>query len=129
MVLYLHNKRLVAYKEFTDSKLAESTILSAVQVNKIISERPEEDILSALNIVHDEISKVRAQLNELKNQANSIKSTALRRLAMEQNADVEDLEYGCHRCDSNSKLQCVYNIAEDPARDECLRCGMPHERK
>lgn len=119
----------VSYKEFTDGKLAESTILSAVQELKMISERSEEDILSALSIVHDEIEKVRSQLHELQVQANSIKSTALKRLAMEQNVDVEDLEYGCHTCDSNSNLHCVYNITEDPARDECLRCGMPHERK
>ena len=26
-------------------------------------------------------------------------------------------------------LRCIYNIAEDPGKDQCLLCGEPSERK
>ena len=32
-------------------------------------------------------------------------------------------------CDSSPFLVCAYNVVEDPAKDQCIFCGHPHERK
>ena len=32
-------------------------------------------------------------------------------------------------CDSSPFLVCAYNVVEDPAKDHCIFCGQPHDRK
>ena len=32
-------------------------------------------------------------------------------------------------CDSSPFLFCAYNVVKDPAKDQCIFCGEPEERK
>ena len=32
-------------------------------------------------------------------------------------------------CKSSPFLFCAYNVVEDPAKDQCIFCGQPEERK
>lgn len=41
----------------------------------------------------------------------------------------DTLGIGVHACDKSPIETCVYNTDDDPARDSCLFCFEPHERK
>jgi hypothetical protein len=43
--------------------------------------------------------------------------------------DEDSLYFGYWECKESPTGHCIYDVAEDPWKDECLICGDPSERK
>jgi hypothetical protein len=41
----------------------------------------------------------------------------------------EDVSFGYWDCSGSPTGSCIYNITQDPMRDDCIFCGDPSERK
>lgn len=77
-----------------------------------------------------EIEKAKDRIDDLrmdKAQAENAIDAVVRRLFPEYSNVANTL--GSWDCDKSPVGLCIYNHLDDPAMDNCIFCGEPHERK
>jgi hypothetical protein len=96
-----------------------------------ISDEDEKNILILLDLAevpryptlvrgpaHGLVSRIKIALNELYERKRlDVQSTCPR------------LDVGDHDCEKSPNGRCEYDRVNDPAWDQCVHCGDPHERK
>ena len=86
-----------------------------------------------------ELTKLETEVNTLNNQlgdkenelfAMRIKAITVFLIKTESyNIDIRNIDIGSWKCEGSPIGICFYDYIKDPALDNCLICGQPHERK
>ena len=79
------------------------------------------EVLETIRKKQDAIQGAEIKLSSLKG--------SLEKFIMEQLPYELDLEYSDWDCVWSPIGMCVYNVEKDPAKDDCIYCHEPYERK
>lgn len=80
-------------------------------------------------VMEEKIRQINILRSEINSMTVSMNSKTLHLNTLIREAFGEDAELGGWKCKKSPVSVCVYNIAEDPAKDECIFCGDPEERQ
>lgn len=118
-----------SYKEHVDADLAAKFNQREIDNYNLAMSSTDESFQAEMDAILVEREVVEERLTALERREDEL----LRRWALKLSVDLkispEHVAFGSHICDSRKLYPCVYDNHEDPRWDECLLCGLPHERK
>ena len=68
-------------------------------------------------------------MHDIQRQASATISQIIDEIIPWEHQGFTKLGYTMWDCELSPFLFCAYNVVEDPAKDQCIFCGEPEERK
>jgi hypothetical protein len=85
-----------------------------------------EELIAQFRYHRGEVDRLQKEIAELDHRQHM---DAIKGHPELEAVDEDSLYFGYWECKESPTGHCIYDVAEDPWKDECLICGDPSERK